>query len=370
MTDHVTKLLFISVRADLGGGPEHLMQLTSALGSRVEAYIACPDEQPYATRYSSLPNATVLPLLPHRQFTLTAVFTLLGIIKKKEIQIIHSHGKGAGAYSRILGLLSKTPVIHTFHGVHVGSYNALKRAAYCLYEQAQGALTKKIIAVSAGERMELVEQLGITSSKICVIENGVEGSSNPKISIGSFRSPLRVLNANRFDFQKNPEDIFSIAKEVKKRALPVRITVIGTGERLEEFRRLVVDEELQPYIDLHGGTDKPREIMRESDVFLSTSRWEGMPLALLEAMSEGLVLVASNVTGNKDILEQGPAGLLFDLHDIDTAVQHLSWIIDNPSEASDLGARGPNVIESHYSIEAMAEKTHALYLEVITNSRK
>ena len=370
MTDHVTKLLFISVRADLGGGPEHLMQLISALGSRVDAYIACPDEEPYATRYRSLPNATVLPVLPHRQFTLTAMFTLLGIIKEKNIRIIHSHGKGAGVYSRVLGLLSKTPVVHTFHGVHIGSYKALKRAVYCFYEKAQGALTKKIIAVSAGEQTELVERLGITSSKICLIENGVEGSSNPKSSAGSFRSPLRVLNVNRFDFQKNPEDLFLIAKELKKRSLPIKITVIGTGERLEEFQRLIVDEELQTWIDLQGGTDKPRDIMRESDVFLSTSRWEGMPLALLEAMSEGLVLVASNVTGNKDILEQGPAGLLFDLHDIDTAVQHLSWILDNPSDASALGMRGPNVIESHYSIKAMAEKTHALYREVITNSRK
>ena len=63
--------------------------------------------------------------------------------------------------------------------------------------------------------------------------------------------------------------------------------------------------------------------MRKASVALSTSRWEGMPLALLEAMSEGLAIVASDVVGNNDIVTHGEQGYLFSVEDTDQAVQQL-----------------------------------------------
>jgi len=126
----VTKILAITARADIGGGPEHLFQLTKGYGNRAKVIIACPNDAPYFARYQTLDNVPDVIEIPHRAFRLGAVWRLRAKARAAGVHVIHSHGKGAGIYGRLLSVLTGIPCIYTFHGLHTGEHGPTKRALY------------------------------------------------------------------------------------------------------------------------------------------------------------------------------------------------------------------------------------------------
>ena len=120
-------ILFISSRSDIGGGSKHLNDLLEYLhsnNSEYDIYVAAPLEEPFGPFYKKYSKQFIE--IPKRGITITSILELLFFIRKYKIDIIHSHGRGAGMYSRPLKLLTlllfyKLQVIHTFHGIHQGS---------------------------------------------------------------------------------------------------------------------------------------------------------------------------------------------------------------------------------------------------------
>lgn len=310
------KVLHLTARADIGGGPEHVYQLVGHLPDAITSYIACPGEPPYHARYTDLVGAERMMELPHRAFNMAALRSLAQKIRSEKINLLHSHGKGAGLYSRLLGPMTGRPVVHTFHGLHEGSYGTAARVAYRSFERVSGLATRAAICVSAGEHDQIAAARLMPARKLKVIPNGVVISA-PRTAEPDC-PPLRVIAVNRFDRQKNPDLLIEIARQVSELALPVRITVFGAGERLDECRATVRRENLKEVISFEGPSARVREEMRGAHVFVSSSRWEGMPLAVLEAMAEGLPVVLTDVVGNRDVVETegtAPSGQLFPLED-------------------------------------------------------
>lgn len=355
------RILAITSRADHGGGPEHLFQLTKAAGARVSCVIACPNEQPYAPRFADLENVRHVISIPHRKLSLSAILQLYKAISRHKVNIIHSHGKGAGIYSRILAALTGRATIHTFHGVHTGEYSPLQRQIYCWIERVLACKTQSIVAVSNSEKRTLVDVIGLQEQKIHLIANGVPAAQET-IQLGAKVSgPLVLLNVNRFDHQKNPDLLIPIARTIKERQLNCRMNVIGTGAKFSHIESIIEAEGLGDVITLLGPTNDPRSAMRSSDVILSTSRWEGMPLALLEAMSEGLPVIASDVAGNRDIVLDGETGLLFNLESPSNAVKHIERLIAHREERETLGQNAQARVAEKFSIERMTQQTIELY---------
>jgi hypothetical protein len=85
-----------------------------------EHLVACPEEPPYYARFVSLVGAGNVYTIPHRQFSVKSVAVLRRAVRDRGIDIIHSHGLGAGLYGRLLACLSGKPSVHTYHGFHSG----------------------------------------------------------------------------------------------------------------------------------------------------------------------------------------------------------------------------------------------------------
>ena len=96
------KILLITVRADTGGGPKHVYDILEGLQNDFDFFIAAPDNERYSNDYKALAKE-FLPI-PHRKFSLTTLLEIYLFCRKHNIQIIHSHGFGAGLYSRLLGI--------------------------------------------------------------------------------------------------------------------------------------------------------------------------------------------------------------------------------------------------------------------------
>jgi len=308
------RVLHISGRSDHGGGPEHIFQVVSARLQDIEHYIACPDDGIYWKRYRNLLGETRLCPLPHRSASARAFWRLRRFAKEADIQVIHSHGTCAGAYGRVLGLTLGLPVVHSFHGVPVTL--SFKHAFYDLAERLLGQATRCAVAVSAGEADLVHARWRHYRGKLAVVPNGIDiGKATPEWAPWPDVGPLRIVSFTRRNHQKHPELLIEIARILHLQGVPFRIDAYGEGLThpslgAEAARRGVADR-----LRFHPCTDTPVAALAGSHVYLSTSRWEGMPLAVLEACRAGLVVVASDVVGNRDLVQDGRTGRLFPVGD-------------------------------------------------------
>lgn len=358
-------VLMISVRADYGGGPEHLFRLIQHLPENVQPWVACPREFPYWDRYVGLIGEARMIEIPHRKFRLSHLFLLREILTKNNIDIIHSHGKGAGVYSRLLTFMTGKPCIHTFHGVHIGEYGPIKRTLYLVLERFFSKLTQYIIAVSPSESNKLETYKLCNPQKIIIIENGVVIPS--EIVDNHFLGKYQVVSITRFDYAKNSELIISILQSLQliKQIDRFSFVILGTGGGQKNFETQIEKLGLSSYISFSGFVEKPNEYLKKSFCYLSTSRWEGMPLAVLEAMALGLPVIATNVVGNKDVVDNEVNGYLYELDAPESATRSLIQLADDLDQWNQFSKAARDKISAYFGIEQMSAKTASLYHKVI-----
>ena len=362
-------VLIITVRADIGGGPEHIFQLIKNSNKEVNFFVACPDNLPYFDRYEKLIGNSNIIKIPYRKFSVIVLFKLLRFIKKKRIDIIHSHGKGGGVYSRLLRILVNVKIIHTFHGLHIQHYKSFTRKIYLLIEKFFSLLTDKTISVSESEMKEIVKYNIVNINKLVLINNGVVLlRSNPYLSKPKNENFI-VININRFNYQKNPMLLLKIVNEIKeKRNIKMKFIVLGEGEWFLNVKEEIVKRNLSEYIELVGNIFDTKKYFLVADCFVSTSRWEGMSLSVLEAMSFGIPVVATDVVGNKSLINHNQNGFLYNIDDYKQAVEFLMMLYGNNKLRKRLSNNAFMTIEKKYNVRKMTELTNELY-EFVLNEK-
>lgn len=359
------RVLLISVRADPGGGPKHIGDLLRLMPAWVESYVACPHEKPYWDLYLGLIGQERLQAIPHRAFSWRALYDLVQFVRDNRIEVIHSHGKGAGIYGRVLAALTRCRCVHTYHGIHVGSYGFVQRWAYAAMERMLSFATDCLVAVSASEAERVLQLRLCPPGKLVTIVNGVTLPEPLSASSREGRSPFTVLSSSWFNRQKNSEMLLPILKSLQEmgKGRQFRFVVIGDGEARNSLEQSL--REQVPELDIHfaGVVDNPAEVMRSADCFISTSRWEGLPYAVLEAMAHALPIVATDVTGNRDLVEHKQTGLLFALDRPEQAARALLRLLENQDLARAMGHRGRLRVQAEFNLERMTLQNSALYKE-------
>ena len=363
MNNKSLNILIITSRADFGGGPEHIYSLLKALHKNNNFYIACPNDIPYKKRFADLIGENKVILIPHRKFTIKTLFRLRAFLKQNSIKIIHSHGKGAGIYSRSLSYMTGIPCIHTFHGFHTGNYNGFQKYFYKLLEKILSLFTKKIISVSKGEYEILIENRISSPSKIIIIENAVEIPAQSISQQNFFSTPKIITTFTRFNYQKNSSLLIEIFKELKKKThiKSFKIILLGTGEEESKIKEKVKEEDLGEFFVFNKTVESPGKYLEDSFCYISTSRWEGMPLAVLEAMSYGIPVIATDVVGNKDLVENNKTGFLYSLENPKEGADFIIMLSENFEKWKSLVNESREKTIKHFSLARMAEETKNIY---------
>ncbi|MEO8231507.1 MAG: glycosyltransferase [Ignavibacteriota bacterium] len=361
-------ILIISSRADFGGGPEHIFGLVNNLREYFNFFIAAPTDYPYYAKYCALIGKENFLEIPHRKFRIKYLIRILKFIKLNNINIVHSHGKGAGIYSRLCGFLSKTKAIHTFHGIHLDNYNSIQKSLYLFIERLLAFSTSKFINVSNGEN-ELTLKYHITESdKLTIIENGVE-LPDIKVSENNFnQDPKTIISFSRFDYAKNSELLMPILSELKELSQidNFRFLIYGQGPNQNKLKELITANNFANFIHLEGTTNETSKILLSSFCYISTSRWEGLPLGVLEAYAHGLPVIATNVIGNFNVIENNIDGLLFGIDKPKDAAKFLIDLSNNKDMWISFSNKSRLKAEIKYSIKRMANETRDLYIKLLT----
>ena len=367
MSKRSLRVLLISARADVGGGPLHVDLLAKHLPPDIERWIACPDEEPYASAWRNSLEVRGVLSIPRRRFSLGALFELARACRQWDIDIVHSHGKGAGLYSRLLKLLCpRVRVIHTVHGVHIGQYGPAVRTIYLMAERLLRRLTTTFVHVSNGEQAES-SALGISAaSRSHVVYNGlppVEASENGQPpELAGVSRPIIVTLA-RFEHQKNMSLALKIATLAQRAHPEWSFLWAGDGPERAGLERQAQERRLTN-IRFLGFTNNATDLIRNADVVLSTSLWEGLPYALIEACSLGVPIVASEVVGNDEVVIPNRNGFLFPLANPEAAVSRIQEIMVAPGLRARLSQCAIEIFRDSFTLGGSISRIASLYHEV------
>ena len=364
----IMKILTVIVRADYGGGSEHLYQLIKNACNKVDFYVACPKDVPYWERYNRIVKHRLCEI-PHRRFTFGALARLIRFIRQEKIQLIHTHGKGAGAYGRLACMATGIPCIHTPHGIHTGEYGTVKKWFYVHYEKITSRWIKHICFVSPSEQKQAYN-LGLwPQTKSTVIPNGVdEITEDTRVA---WRKKIReklditeqqivVAMLTRFDYPKNMLEAYDIAKKSPE----IIFLWLGDGQDRNILAEKAKLEQVGNIV-FTGFVDNPGRYLAASDIYLSTSRWEGMPLGILEAMSVGLPVVATDVVGNRDAVIDGTTGILYPLGKTPLAVSSLKKMLENREDFKHMSQQAVLRQRKYFSTQRMVADILHVYQTVL-----
>ena len=355
------RVLLITARADHGGGPRHILDLLTAFSRssgliETEFHIAAPNQEPYAPQFKELAKSFVE--IPARSFSLSILFRLLQFVRHHRIDIVHSHGRGAGFYSRLLGFFSGAHVIHTFHGIHRDP--SFSGRVKLWLDQFLSRFSFTPVFVSENEQQEALKFGCVQSeTKGFVVENAVDLSRFTAIRTPAFSDTTRPLKFGAFlraDLAKGPDRLLRLAREsAKESATFSSWTCAGISkEELDKFGKVPVS------LSITGKVPDPAKWLQSLDVFVSTARNEGLPLGVLEAMAAGCVCILSDIPAHSEFKNRG-AALLFDAEISKAFVSEVESLKTNPARRADLLTAAHRLLQERHSLENFREKLQAVY---------
>ncbi len=295
---------------------------------------------------------TFYPLRMKRKISplsdLKSLLALRELVKKEGFQVLHSHSTKAG-------LLSRNPAvpgvkIFTAHG-WCFTPGARNRACKFL-EKIAARFSWKIICVSLFD-LRLALDAGIKRSKLAYIPNGigdVETISDPALS------PV-IVSVARFSPQKDHRTLLRALA-----GLPgAEAWLVGEGPLLETVRKMAEEMGVSRRVKFMGFRRNIEEILSRAGVFVLSSRWEGLPISVIEAMRSALPVVATRVGGLEELVVDGVSGFLVPPQNPAVLREKLRVLLENPSLRRDMGMKGREIYLSRYTLEKMKEGLLELY---------
>lgn len=294
---------------------------------------------------------------------------LARILKERNIQIVHAHNSGPMFTGTLAGRLARVKgIIVTDH-----SRQLPERFRVMATEWVMSRLADEIVSVSEHNKIDLVERLHWPADKIKVIANGVvetppispECAAALRQEFGITPRVPVILSAARLEPQKNMGALVAAAALLRGRGLPVKVLLVGEGSERPFLERQIAQNGLQDQVVLTGFRLDALALYRVADIFALPSRWEGLPMSILEAMSAKIPIVSTDVGDVNKAVKDGRNGLLVPSGDIQQMADGLYQLLTNKAQRRQFGEAGYQIWHDQYSVAQMVKSYEELYARYV-----
>lgn len=244
-----------------------------------------------------------------------ALREILKIIKLEQPNIIHAHSAKGGVLGKIAGKITKTPVLHTPQAYsYLSASNKIKRRIYITIEKLLSFNGNKILASSNSEMQRAIKEVGYPQDRALLFNNSIEPIEKiSKLGIDKSWPDHYICSVGRPSFQKNIELMLDVIHHVKTRYKNIHLVLMGVGyhsPNLEAVKEKIKSLDLKDNITLLEWTDREDifNIIKNSQLYLTTARYEGLPYSVIESLALGKPIVATDADGNRDLVVDGYNG--------------------------------------------------------------
>ncbi|HEX4405714.1 MAG TPA: glycosyltransferase [Polyangia bacterium] len=289
---------------------------------------------------------------------------LARLFRRTKTDVVHTRNAEAFFYgclgARLAGVRA---VVHSEHGrVLPDSPRRMAAQRWLLHA------TNAAFSVSRQLRADLITHLRVSEGRFEVIYNGVDVTriaaadrDGARRALGAADGEIVIGSVGRLVSVKNYELLLRAFSRV---SAPGRLVLIGDGPERAKLESLAAASGVADRTTFLGHREDVAELMVGLDVFVLPSRSEGMSNTLLEAMAAAVPTIASDVGGNREIVEDGRSGLLFRSEDDAGLLDRLSRLVGDRERRAELGRAGRERVTRDFSMDAMIGKYEALYERV------
>lgn len=290
---------------------------------------------------------------------LYTIFQLYRICKKFNPDVLVAHGFTEHLWGRYAGVIAKVPVlIHVEHNTRE-NYSLSRR----LQMRFLTRFTDAIVGCAEGVKARLKE-LGLPTAKLLVISNGIDLSRFKNATTHPFESRTpAIIMSSRFGRQKDHTTAIRAIGLLRDKGLNVNLTFAGTGHprymamAQDLTRELLLDQ----HITFAGHCSNLPALLMQHQIFLLSSHYEGMPLALAEGMAAGCAAIGSRVPGIQEMLNDGQDSLVVEHQSPESLASAIEILVTNTAYARQLATAGRLRALSEFSLERMRDEYEMLY---------
>ena len=279
-------------------------------------------------------------------FPKLTLFGLKKIIRKYKPDVIHAHDRAASCIAALAAPFDIKIVSHIHGKFEDMSHITIKSI---LYEMATLRISHIFwVSKSAFGEYYFKKRIIQKSSVLYNVVDKFELYNKCYKDKNIYNYDIIFLG--RLTYPKNPQRLIRVLEKVKKRKEDIKIAVVGTGNLEEDTKKMVCDLRMEKNLDFYGFLQNPFKILKSSKVMIMTSRTEGTPMSVLEAMALGVPLVSTPADGICELIENGRNGFLSDEDEV--LAEKLLEIIERPFMREEMSSY---TIEKFESISDMAK---------------
>lgn len=371
------KILFVSnVRSHIGQFHTNFINLLKENGHTID--VSCFDNSADKDGFDfkSINKFYFIPLQrsPYKKENIKAIKELKELIIKENYDIIHCHTPMGAVAARVAAkqAKSKAKVIYTAHGFHF--FKGAPKMNWMFFypvEKFLARYTDMLITINQ-------EDYELATAKKFKVKDGIVKINGVGVDLSKFsvatpqaKSELRkeygfndddfiLIYPADYSYRKNHEMLFEAVYKLKDKIPTIKVLMPGQQQKLAEYTEIVKNLGIEKHINMLGYRRDISNLITLSDVSVSTSRQEGLPVNLIEALAIGKPIVATDVRGNSDLIENGINGYKIELNDSDTMAEKLLELYNNPQLAEKMAQEAVKMSKK-YSIENVNKSLADIY---------
>jgi len=367
-------ILYLTLNSSIGGTEIMILTLSKNLNREKYNPVICSlVGDGTLIREASNCGITAYDLKMRGPFDVTIIFKLLRLINKERIHIMHTYLYHTNILGRVMGWVTRVPVIISTQR----STDPWRKWYHRALDRITARLCDVIISNSIAGKERLIKKEKIKEDKIIIINNGIEKAfpcdmpmlHRLKEQCGILADSPVIGTVSNLKPAKGLRYLLQAFKYISEKNNKAKLVIVGYGELYNELEQYAEDLGVLHNVRFTGFQSNAIDYISFFDVFVISSLWEGTPVSLLEAMSLGKPVVATDVGGVAEVVKSGEDGVLVKPRNARLLADTIIEIMSNKTMRKELGENAARKIEQKFNTVDMVKNTEVLY-ESIINKKK
>lgn len=374
------RVLHAITMLELGGAQRNTLDTVAGLDrSRYQVALACGEGGPLWEEAAAIPGCPLFTLSHlrrevHPRHDTVALMQLRRVIRRFAPDLVHTHSSKAGILGRLAARLEGVPhVVHSIHGFGFGAHQpAPVRALFLAAERLAARWTDAFIAVSRRNAAEALAWGLCERGAVRVVRSGIDlaafrtaaGAERVRAELGIPPNAPVVLQVSCLKPQKAPERFVAAAALIRARCAAAHFVLVGDGVLRPQLERQRTRLALEHCLHLPGWRRDVPALLAAASVVTLTSRFEGLPRVVVEALAAGVPVVAMAVEGVDEVLRHGVDGFLVGEGEVVALAERVVQLLRDDGLRRAMAARAGETV-GEWDRREMIRRQEELYAELL-----
>lgn len=363
-------------QGQIGGGESHLLDLIAGFDNSVRPVVLSFTDGPMIDTLTRRGTKCYV-INTTRPFDLRVLKQVEQLIRDEQIQIVHAHGSRAASNVAFTAHKLHIPLIYTVHGWSFHQDQSIfTKKLRALSEKIICSLCRKVICVSESNRATGQQTFGL--SQAIVIENGINlNRFNPENDFKDIRKEFGFSDEDfvigfisRITLQKAPVDFVRSIALAHQQEPRIKALLIGEGDMEAETQAAIQEYAMESCIRCAPFRNDVPDMLYAIDVFCLPSLWEGLSIALLEAMAMKKALVVTPTDGTKEVIKHQESGLIVPFGQPEELANCYLTYFNDPEQKEVYGKKAMEMIQQRFDSQRVSNQVKDIYAQISKKGKR